>query len=40
MLNLTLSEQVQDEPESYFGDLSVGKMFVNLTKVNQRTKWK
>ena len=39
-LNLTLSEQVEQEPVSYFGDLSNGKFFVNLTKVERPAKWK
>jgi hypothetical protein len=39
-LNLTLSEKVEEEPLSYFGDLSNGKFFVNLTKVERPVKWK
>ena len=39
-LNLTLSEKVEEEPLSYFGDLSNGKFFVNLTKAERPVKWK
>ena len=39
-MNLTLSEPVEEEPASYFGDLSNGKFFVNLTKVERPVKWK
>lgn len=38
-LNVTLAEQV-NETESYFADQGVGKVFLNMTKVEQPSRWK
>ena len=39
-LKLDLLQQVAEEPDSYLEESSVGRVFVNLAKVEQPARWK